>query len=122
MNSPTVGTSSQFFTTLSGQTVEIDFYEATSERVYVQVYYDPDTVTATGFESEIADLVAAIVWRIGKSVTAAQIANGLIDYQHATITGCKVSLDDAIWGNQVFIDADKYGSVAVADVHVLEEP
>jgi hypothetical protein len=122
MNSPTIGTSSQVYTTLSGQSLTVSFYEATSQRIYVQVYYDPDTVTASGFEDEIADMVASIVWRVGKPVTSAQVAQGLIGFQHALVTGCRVSVDDAIWDDEVLINANKYGSVAAADVHVLEEP
>jgi hypothetical protein len=122
MNSPTVGSSHQHYETQSGQLLQINYDTATSERVYVRVYYDPDTVTATGFASEIADLVAAVVWRIGKPVTAVQVAQALEGFQHALPTGCQVSLDDASWDNEVLIDGNKYGSVAVADVHVLEEP
>jgi hypothetical protein len=122
MNSPTSGALSQTYTTLSGQAIAISYDVAASQRVYVRVYYDPDTVLATGFSSEIAALVAAGVWRIGKPVTSVQIAQLLEGFQNALATGCHVSLDDAVWDNEVLIDAEKYGSIAIADVHVLEEP
>lgn len=118
MNALTSGASHQTYTSLAGQSIPIYYDVAAAQQIYVKVYYDPNTVTATGFQTDIQTIVASTVWGIGKTVTAAAIDIALDGFQYALVKGSQVSWDNATWTNEVVVDANKYAQIQSANVTV----
>jgi hypothetical protein len=121
MSAPTQGGSSQTYTTLSGQAFTVYYDAAVSERLYVKVYYDSSTVTASGFATDLATILADTVWHIGQSVTASLIDQALQGFPYALVTGSQVSTDGATWKNEVLVNANAYAAIASGDVTVVAQ-
>ncbi len=109
----------QEYTTASGQKIPIQFDYATDQTVYVKVYYDATTVMATGFDTVIQNLVAAIPWAIGQPVTSTLVLAALGSYTYARITGAQVSLDNSNWHNEVLPNANCLPTIAAGSVTVV---
>ena len=123
MTAPTDGAESQTYVTLAGQNFVVKYDLAEDQDVWVRVFYDPATLTADGFETEIDNLILAIRsgLQIGQKITAAMIDQALIGFQFALITASQVSLDGATWDNDVAIDADSIAAFDATRILVESE-
>jgi hypothetical protein len=90
--------------------------------VYVTVYYDPNSVTASGFEASIQGIVSVMAVLIGQSVTVAMVMQALVGFSFALITGGLVSLDGIAWKNEVSVPANKIAVFALANITVAPQP
>jgi len=104
MSAPTDGDQFQNYTFLSGQVVAVNFQEADEQNLWVRVFYDLDQDTQAGFESSIDQIIEALVFQIGQTVTQETICNALLGFQPAAIVGAEVSLDGVTYGNKVQAD------------------
>lgn len=103
---PTDGALSQTYTFLSGQIFEVFYDEATTQNIYVRVYYNEDVEVQSGFAALIESTVQAIPFTIGQTVTTDTILDSLYTFTAASLTGAEVSLDGVTWGRKITVDGD----------------
>jgi hypothetical protein len=108
----------QVFQSAGGQKIPIQYDIATSQNVYIKVYYELGSATATGFDSSIKSVVAAIPWTIGQHVTAAIVLQALEGFAYATITGAQVSLDNVSYYNEVLPSGNAIPYTPAANITV----
>lgn len=101
MTAPTDGASTQYYTTLAGQVIPVNYDTAGSQNIYVKVYYDSTKPTQAGFATSITTLLTALVFGIGATVTQEEINVALNGFQYATITGSEVSSNGITYGRKV---------------------
>ncbi len=106
MNAPTDGLLSQDYTFLNGQVIPVNYFEAGEQNLWVKVFYDNDNETQSGFETAISDVVEAITFTIGQTVSSQTISEALTGFQYATILGAEVSTDGVTYSNKADIDGD----------------
>jgi hypothetical protein len=104
MSAPTDGESSQNYTFLSGQVVAVNFEEADEQDIWVKVYYDNDQDTQAGFETSIDQVLQALAFDIGQTVSQETICNALAGFQFATIIGAEVSTDGVTYSRKINAD------------------
>lgn len=109
----------QPFTTTSGQKIPIQYDVAAAQNVYVKVFYEIGSPTATGYDVSIKNTVAAIQWQIGQHVTAALVMQALAGFQFATITGAQVSLDNVNFFNEVIPNGNALPSIPSGNIQVV---
>jgi hypothetical protein len=122
MTAPTLGTYSQTFVTQSGQNFPVWYDLATPQAVYVNVYYDANSVTASGFDTAIKNVITAIHVLIGQRITAQMIDQALTNFPYALITGSEVSLDSVNYSNEVAIFANRYAQFTTVNIAVYVQP
>ena len=109
----------QEYLTGSSQRIPIQFDYATNQNIYVKVYYDATTVMATGFDTVIQALIAAIPWTIGQPVTSTAILAALAGYQYARVTGAQVSFTNGSgYTNEVLPNANQIPYIPTTNVVV----
>jgi len=108
----------QVYTTASGQLIPILFDYATNQNIYVEVFYDLNTVSSVSFTNSITAIVTAMSWGIGQPVTAALILAALANFQYARITGCRVSLDNTNWFNEVLPNGNQIPTITAGNITV----
>jgi hypothetical protein len=122
MIAPTLGSSSQTFVTQSGQNFPVNFDYAAGYAVYVIVYYDPTSITASGFQTSIQQLIVNMAVQIGQRITSALISQTLVGFPYALVTGAQVSSDSVIYQNEVLVPANKVAVFSAANILVLPQP
>ena len=109
----------QVFTTASGQKIPVQYDVAVNQTVYVKVFYELGSASASGFDTVIQTTVASIPWTIGDHVTAATVLQALAGYQFATLTGAQVSLDNINFSNEVLVAGNALPLVIPGNVSVV---
>jgi hypothetical protein len=122
MIAPTLGGQSQMFVTQSGQNFPVNFDYAAGYAVYVIVYYDPTSITASGFQTSIQQLIVNMAVQIGQRITSALISQTLVGFPYALVTGAQVSSDSVIYQNEVLVPANKVAVFSAANILVLPQP
>lgn len=108
----------QVFTTTSGQKIPIQYDQAVAQTIYVKVFYELGSATATGFDTSIKSVVSGIQWAIGEHVTSAKVLQGLKGFQYATITGAQVSTDNVNFFNEVLPNGNAIPTIAAGNITV----
>lgn len=103
---PTDGASFQTYTFLSGQVFDVFYDTAVTQNVYVKVYYDNTQPTQSGFETLIDEILAALTFDIGQTISSETIIEALVGFQYASIIGATVSLDGVTYSNKVLINGN----------------
>lgn len=108
---PTDGVFSQSYTFLSGQSFSVFYDQATTQAVFVKIYYDSSVPTQAGFATAIATILEALTFSIGQTISANTVLDALIGFQFASIIAAQVSLDGITYGNKVSINANAIPSI-----------
>lgn len=108
---PTDGELSQTYTFLSGQVFSVFYTAATTQSVYVKVYYDVNKSTQSGFGTLITQILESLTFEIGETISSNTILDALIGFQYASIIGATVSLDGVTYSNKVSINGQAVPSV-----------
>lgn len=122
MTAPTDGAYSENWVTSSMQTIPIYYDLASSQDVYINVYYDPNYPTQTGFANIIKTTIAALASQIGMPITSQYISESLNNFLYAKISGVTVSLDGVTYSREAAIDADSVAVFSTANINVLSGP
>jgi hypothetical protein len=115
----TQGGETQTYTTLSGQAFEVNFDYATSVPSYVNVYIPEGVVLSSAVQLEIKNMIAAMSFEIGESVTSAGIDQLFIGFTSADIVGSEVGSDGMTYDRELIIDGNKYATIPVANIAIL---
>jgi hypothetical protein len=122
MSALTIGAFHQDFVTQSGQALQVNYDLAAGHAIHVRVYYDPDSISASGFEASIRTRIINLEVLIGQQITAAMIDVALADFPYVLITGAEVSEDGITFGNEATVPANKIAAFSIANIEVLPEP
>lgn len=113
---PTDGAFTQYYTFLSGQSFAVNYDQATTQGVYVKVFYDSAVPTQAGFASSIATILEDLTFNIGQTISVNTVLDALIGFQPASIIGAEVSLNGVTYGNKVSINANAIPSITTVSV------
>jgi hypothetical protein len=123
MTAPTVGASSQNYTTLAGQIVPVSWDPATTQNFWIKLYYDNSQPIQGGALSQAKTLLLAQqqYLSIGETVTSDFVLNALINFQYATITGAEVSLDNITYGRKSVTLANSVPTIMETNITLTGE-
>ena len=124
MTAPTQGAYSGNWTSLSGQVIPIYYNSATTQSVYVKVYYDTSQTYQPGFDVLIQNAIVGLngALTIGQAVTSQLVSSVLDNFNYATITGITVSIDNATFSRNAVVNAYQVGYFSTGNISVLSGP
>lgn len=116
ITAPTDGAHSETYTFLSGQVFTVNYDTAVTQGFYVRVYYDSLQPTQSGYASAISQILSALTFRIGQTISSAIILDALDGFPYASIIGATVSLDGLSYSNKILINANAVPSMGTLTV------
>ena len=122
MTAPTTGTLSCNYTTLSGQTITVNYDEATEVDVWVKVYVKDLSFEVEGYDviikERILTLQSSLI--IGTILTQEKILSTLENFEYATINGAEVSLAE-LTGYGRLIEPTAGEKIILSTDHIIVE-
>jgi hypothetical protein len=109
----------QPFVSAGGQKIPIQYDLAVTQNVYAKVFYELGTATATGFDTSIKAVVAALAFGIGAPVTAAAIMQALAGFAYARITSAQVSTDGSTWVTEIYPNGNAIAAIPTGNITVI---
>lgn len=99
---------SQDWVTLSGQTVEIKYDDATEKNVFVKIVLKEDAESGVQVENQLKrDLISAsALWSIGEAVTSLKTSAPFINCNYTKVAYTLVSTDGETWDNIIDVDCN----------------
>lgn len=122
MNAPTDGSQSQNFITLAGQNIAINYDLATTQAVYVKVFYDSTLPTQAGYDTQIKNLVLTLAPTIGQAITTEFILSVLQNFIYASIVTATVSSDNITYVNRLAVNGNAVATFTTANIFVVGTP
>lgn len=122
MTAPTSGAYSENWVSASGQSIPVYYDVATTQPVYVKIYYDPNQPVASGWLTIAQNLITALNVTIGQEISQQTISEALIGFSYATITGITVSLDNSTFSRAVSINGNSIATFSASNITSVSGP
>jgi hypothetical protein len=116
----TQGNETQNYITLVGQTLTLNYDNASAQNVYVKIYIPSGIILTTsqtnGIKKIITDSQSSLT--IGEVVNSKFIDNLFINFLEFEISGSEISLDGNTWSQRVEVDSNNYPRFLAENIEV----
>jgi hypothetical protein len=105
MTATTSGAYSETYTTAAGQLFPVYYDIASTQNMYINVYYDSSQTVQPGYDTTLSRLLMNYVFKIGETMTTEKILTVCLNnFDMATLTGASISKDNVNFYRKVIAD------------------